>query len=701
MTKKREIKKNRVIIYYIIVIVIPCIILGILAFRGIKNDQALIEKEQNRLIQEAGNEIIIEIENFLRSKETEFKEQVENIYSPDKALFSDSVLSSFISNNPELESVFYFSDKNSISLLDKCLIFKPDNLEQNSSGNFPERTYNIMEEGWRLEYAQNDFAKAIEYYENNLNDQTSAQEKGGIYNSIARLQNKLGKPFRAIKTYDLLYATYADVYINGGLPLGMIALLESGLLYLNAGDVEQGINRIDTLVNLMLHSRWEIKYSVYANTLIEIGDIITSYSNNNIKNDNVLQSTKILLDAISEKEKKTEYLLTLIDDNNIFQSNLLSVSDFNHRFYFEINGNSYFGYLTKAKTPGDWGLIYNLQYLEQNVINKAIQKVVNRYDFGCEIINDEGIVSFRSENLTTSTEPVSIVFPASLPYYTVMIYPKNQGFLNSVIHINQGIFFYIFLFIIIILACGLLLIIYTVNNELQLSKMKSNFISTVSHEFKSPLTLIRQMAEMLQNNRVPTEERKHKYYSAMLQESERLTHLIENILDFSKMEAGRKEFLFENGNLGSLVDELLSSVKNHYMDKGFQINYILSSPVPDSVFDKESMMQVLQNLVDNACKYSGDSKKIEIKLSHIRSELVLTVKDFGIGIKKDEQDKIFSRFYRAGNELTQKVKGSGIGLTIVKQIVSAHNGRIEVKSEPGKGSDFQIHLPIKMDLNNE
>jgi len=136
------------------------------------------------------------------------------------------------------------------------------------------------------------------------------------------------------------------------------------------------------------------------------------------------------------------------------------------------------------------------------------------------------------------------------------------------------------------------------------------------------------------------------------------------------------------------------SKDNQWAHKGFRIDFILPEPVPDSWYDIEAIQQVLQNLIDNACKYSGDSKLIEVKLTRIDSDIIISVKDYGIGINKDEREKIFERFYRVGDERTQKVKGSGIGLTIVKQIVEAHHGWIKLKSEPGKGSIFQIVLPL-------
>jgi OmpR-family two-component system manganese-sensing sensor histidine kinase len=116
--------------------------------------------------------------------------------------------------------------------------------------------------------------------------------------------------------------------------------------------------------------------------------------------------------------------------------------------------------------------------------------------------------------------------------------------------------------------------------------------------------------------------------------------------------------------------------------------------LPEVIFDREAMEQVMHNILDNACKYSGDSRKIEVHILSKGNRIIICVRDNGIGIKKEDYDKIFSRFYRAGEELTQTVKGSGIGLTIVKQIVEAHNGEITVESSVGKGSTFSVKLPV-------
>jgi signal transduction histidine kinase len=258
---------------------------------------------------------------------------------------------------------------------------------------------------------------------------------------------------------------------------------------------------------------------------------------------------------------------------------------------------------------------------------------------------------------------------------------------------SHGIFVYIFLLIVIGLALGLFFTMHIINKELALSKMKSDFISTVSHEFKSPLTSIRQMSEMLFNKRIKKESRKKEYYEIMLEQSERLSHLIDNILDFSKIEEGKKVFRFEKADLTELINHVTSVFQKSVANDGFLVFSFIPQRLPELQVDKEAIQQVLYNLLDNAYKYSGDSRIIEVIAESIGDSVTISVKDFGIGIPQEDQNKIFDHFYRGGNELTRSVKGSGIGLTIVKRIIEAHHGKVTLESIPGKGSTFQVTLP--------
>jgi signal transduction histidine kinase len=203
--------------------------------------------------------------------------------------------------------------------------------------------------------------------------------------------------------------------------------------------------------------------------------------------------------------------------------------------------------------------------------------------------------------------PIYTVFPSNLPSWTLTLFPTETGLFASLFRPGKSLFLYIFIAIVVILACGLFFTLQTVNNELNLSRMKSYFMSTVSHEFKSPVTSIRQMAEMLVRNRVPSTDRKQKYYSTILQQSERLSHLIDNILDFTKMEEGHKVFHFEKADIVPVVKDIVDLFRELKVSEGFQISLEVPEALPQIVFDREAVEQVIYNLIDNACKYSHES----------------------------------------------------------------------------------------------
>jgi signal transduction histidine kinase len=241
---------------------------------------------------------------------------------------------------------------------------------------------------------------------------------------------------------------------------------------------------------------------------------------------------------------------------------------------------------------------------------------------------------------------------------------------------------------------GFVFILYTLNVELRLNKLKSEFISNVSHELKSPLTSIHMMTEMLHHKRVENEERKAEYYSAMLEDSEHLSHLIDNILDFSRIDEDRKKYEFIDLDLDKLIREFIKSIQEMIRESGFEISYSCPDKVSVIRADRNAFLQVLYNLVDNAIKFSGTSRKIDINLVYMDNEIQLSVKDYGIGISMKDQEKIFERFYRVLESQRSGIRGSGIGLTIVKKIVEDHGGYLALDSRPGKGSMFIVRIPV-------
>jgi signal transduction histidine kinase len=246
----------------------------------------------------------------------------------------------------------------------------------------------------------------------------------------------------------------------------------------------------------------------------------------------------------------------------------------------------------------------------------------------------------------------------------------------------------------LVMAGGVFLAYRNISREMKLARLKSDFVANVSHELRTPLALIRLYAETLELGRLTAQEKYQEYFRIIREESERLTALINNILDFSRIEAGRKEYEFKETNLAELVRTTLESYRFQIEQNGFAFEENISGDIPPVNVDREAIARSLLNLVNNALKYSKDQKYIGVSLYRSNGSVKLEVQDRGIGIAAAEQDKIFEKFYRCGDPLVHNTKGSGLGLSLVRHIAQAHGGNVSVESVPEKGSKFTIALPI-------
>ena len=229
--------------------------------------------------------------------------------------------------------------------------------------------------------------------------------------------------------------------------------------------------------------------------------------------------------------------------------------------------------------------------------------------------------------------------------------------------------------------------------------MKSDFVSNVSHELRTPVASIRVFGELLRMGRAQDPEKVREYGEHIESESRRLTRLIDNILDFSRIESGRKEYRFAEGDVREVVEAVIRTYEVRLASSGVKI--VLEAPkdpLPPLRMDADGIAQAFQNLLDNAVKYSGESKEVVVTLSSGNGYVTIAVRDRGIGIARDEQRRIFERFHRVGTGLVHDVKGSGLGLSILHHIVAAHGGDVAVLSEPGKGSTFTMRLPAASEV---
>ena len=232
--------------------------------------------------------------------------------------------------------------------------------------------------------------------------------------------------------------------------------------------------------------------------------------------------------------------------------------------------------------------------------------------------------------------------------------------------------------------------------QLKLAQKKDDFISAVSHELRTPLTSIRMYSEMLEKNWVKSQDKAAEYYRNMRQESERLSRLIENVLDFSRIQRGRKKYSFCVGDLNKCVADVVEMMRPHAMQKGFTIRTELGQVEP-TAFDGDAVTQIVVNLLDNAIKYARNAEDRTIIVRTVSDErfVRIEVEDRGPGVPHRQRKKIFEQFYRAGAEATRETTGTGLGLALVKKFAEAHNGFVEIISAKPTGAIFRVGLAVR------
>jgi signal transduction histidine kinase len=228
--------------------------------------------------------------------------------------------------------------------------------------------------------------------------------------------------------------------------------------------------------------------------------------------------------------------------------------------------------------------------------------------------------------------------------------------------------------------------------ELRLIQLQSEFVSRVSHELRTPLTLIRLYAETLTSDASFSEEERHSYLRVITRETERLGRMINNVLEFSANERGKKQSDLREGDLGTLIARVLGVYANYLSHDGFAVRSMIQTNLPPVRFDAEEITQAVLNLIENARKYSGDSREATVRLLSEKGRVILEVEDHGTGISPEEREKIFEPFYRS--RAGSQKDGWGLGLYIVRRVMERHGGKVEVESQVGLGSRFRLVFPV-------
>ena len=543
-----------------------------------------------------------------------------------------------------------------------------------------DRFKSAFEQGEYAEFAEKDPVKAKEYYQSCLRYSKGESDTVIALNALGRVSIKSGQPTIAAALYSSIIRDYFPLLDGNGFPYAYYAL--SHLLKISSTEnFERIIPVIEFSLEKMVSGSVPLNFftkdlltqvSEWVNDSISITAGDFSHINGLIANlDQQVQLVNLYGDELSglviEEISDAQYR-----DSNGFK--IVSPSSGTDQEFFLIHtGVEYTS-----------GFFFDRNKLFESIVKKGIQDGLE-FEYIFEF--PSGYISNTTEQLLSYSAQLNPYFPGQI----IQINIDNESLITDLIKRRSWIYGIASLLLLLAMLLGVILILRDIAREKHLARLRSDFISNVTHELKTPLTSIRMYAESLMMKRVKSESGRIKYLSVVVNESERLKRMINNILEFSKMEKSKQEYHPVETNLSEILDAAILDINYWLEKKGFNMITEIDRDIKVKV-DPEKFYLVYSNLLSNAIKYSGDSKNIRVRLYKDSDSLITEFEDEGIGIEAENLIKIFEEFFRVERNESGNITGTGLGLTVVKEIVEAHQGKIKVESEVGKGSKFSVIL---------
>jgi len=516
-----------------------------------------------------------------------------------------------------------------------------------------------------LELGQKDYPRAIRLYQRLL-DSSDAELQPLILHRLARSYRKAGRLDDAVRTYRKLERS-GPTYI-GELPSDLIARSELCALAAERGDSAALATSALALYRDLTGGRWRLEkpryfyYSDQFRSWIKEGTAVAD----EFKQLETLEERKLALTRAVEE--------LLAEPKRSFSNDTAVHFAFWQRDPFR-------------------AIVLSGGFLGSHLWPRVLPTAEDQ-DLDAALYSPDGHVVFGSPPEGAPSLGLTRTIQVDESPWRLQVWPREPAALYADLKHRQNLYMATLIFVVALLIFGSYVTARTVKRELEMARIRADFVSTVSHEFRSPLTGIRQLGEMLLRGRVAGEERQRRYYKMIVQESERLGRLVENLLDFSRMEEGRKEYRFAPLNTSVWLRELVADFQSEIAENGVSVVTDIPEDLPTISADGEALSCAVHNLLDNAVKYSPGSKTIWLDAGAGNGDITISVRDRGVGIPERDRRHIFDKFYRVDGEISQKVKGAGLGLSLVRHIVTAHGGTVDCASRVGEGSTFSIRLPV-------
>jgi signal transduction histidine kinase/tetratricopeptide (TPR) repeat protein len=699
-------RHKRVIIIFLLTIFIPSVLLSVFGILALRNEKFRLEKQFEEEQLNIAEQIKSQVSSNISDAENVLKSLIENpLLINRKYEEIEPLLDAQLAENQLLGQFFtVYNDTRPWFLHFRAYT---DNPPFESTMGFNAAQQDKLKRAERYEFMQNNYPMAIPIYEELLAGVKDRNLQGQILNHIARNLVKSGKYQEAGEIYSSIIKDFQKSKTSTGIPLTITSRLQLVDCYLKSGEDENALKESlnatkEILLNWgdltenQLKTYTSMAMEAFTNILDNKPDALPTKEKyvkefEHLKADyqDKIEQWRIIIELKNEciPELQREFMQTNTYIQNIFQYSK-TIGDENFLILASLIPDK-----NKTGAQGILGVKINSVFFENDLIMKIIEEVRLNENANLVITDLKGSVIFGEKTPPDEFSGITSFFNDNFPPWRIEI--TNIQFEKILLKdIYKSFYFWTILTIIIILIFGVFLVMRTILHEMDVLKLKSELVSSVSHEFKTPITSIKALTERLLDEKVKDPARMKEYYSVILGDADNLSRLVSNFLDSSKIEEGKKQYDFEDTDIIQWMDRILKNFKNKCPE---EIEFIsrFAADIPHIAIDKNAMEQAINNLLDNAIKFSSGKIVVEIIVEKDENNLFLKVNDNGIGIHKEDLDKIFDKFYRGKNASMHTSTGTGLGLTLVRQIIEAHSGEISVDSKVGgSGSTFLI-LPLR------
>jgi signal transduction histidine kinase len=534
----------------------------------------------------------------------------------------------------------------------------------------------VFSQGENNEFRKEDYVQAAAAYKI-LAASTDEATRAGALVRLGRVLRKANDPHSALTVYSQL--AESGIASVDGLPAELLARYARCVLFNELNQIPELQKEAHLIWSGLQQAKWPLSPSAYRfyekETLLWLGSDQLSPETSSAELNGALALTAAVEELWRLWQRVQQGVAAPVGERSLW-----------------VEGSSVF-LMWRGSQDRLVALVAQPRYLEKEWLNPVVQRIVEQQGVRLALSDTEGN-SVLGEWADNDQQALRTSAQAQLPW-TLQVTSLDPGTFIAEMKVRRRLFWGgLAAMIVVVLVAGYA-IVRSVERELSVARLQGDFVSAVSHEFRTPLASLCHLSELLVEGRVPNDQRRQEYYQALRRESERLHRLVEGLLDFRRMEEDAGEYQREWLDTTTLIREVAEEFAQEVKDRGYTVDIEVEKSLPRLRADREALSRVLWNLLDNAVKYSPDCRTVWIQASRASDQVAIRVRDEGVGIAQSEQEQIFDKFFRASSAKAAGVRGTGLGLAMVQHIVTDHGGQLLVESQPGAGSTFTLNLPFE------